>query len=243
MAKPRPLPYNKSITINSSIEKLLKARPVTDPRFTLIETNPIGKEFIPATTPSQDLRADEPITSAMIEKTPIGNGLDVFRTSFRFVCEGQNVPSTSDSLIELGHDDPSGCPSTAIRDWPWTLRNDLLRLNSAVSSDDFDLDRIKPLLSAALAESPNDALTWDQVYSAIIESTPPPLPTVSPFQQTPWLRNTSSFANSSKHGKYVDAVLKELGPMYVGLPNFHETFFRGIVGLEAASEAVFNKCV
>lgn len=42
----------------------------------------------------------------------------------------------------------------------------------------------------------------------------------------------------------MDAVLKEeLGPMYVGLRNFYETFFGGIAGLEAASEVVFKKCM
>ena len=31
--------------------------------------------------------------------------------------------------------------------------------------------------------------------------------------------------------------------MYVGLPGFYETYFGGIAELEAASEAVFKKCV
>ncbi|PVH67806.1 hypothetical protein DL98DRAFT_555026 [Cadophora sp. DSE1049] len=54
---------------------------------------------------------------------------------------------------------------------------------------------------------------------------------------------TNSFANSSEHRKYVDVVLKEeLGPMYVGLCNFHETFLRGVADLETASKAVFKKC-
>ncbi|QYS93445.1 Pkinase_fungal domain-containing protein [Trichoderma simmonsii] len=30
--------------------------------------------------------------------------------------------------------------------------------------------------------------------------------------------------------------------MYVGLPRFHEIFFGDVAGLEAASEAVFDKC-
>ena len=41
----------------------------------------------------------------------------------------------------------------------------------------------------------------------------------------------------------MDVVLKEeLGPMYVGLCNFHETFLRGVADIETASEAVFKKC-
>lgn len=125
-----------------------------------------------------------------------------------------------------------------------SLFSELPRLNSAITSDDFDFDRIKPLLNIALADHPDDALIWHQVYNAITESTPPPRPIASSIQQTPWLRNTSSFANSSEHRKHVDAVLKEeLGPMYVGLRGFHETFFGGVTGLETASEAVFKKCV
>ncbi|KAM7184933.1 hypothetical protein V8F33_012699 [Rhypophila sp. PSN 637] len=57
-------------------------------------------------------------------------------------------------------------------------------------------------------------------------------------------RNTSSFANSSEHRKHVDGVLKEeLGPMYVGLRNFHEAFFGGVAGFETASKAVLKKCM
>jgi hypothetical protein len=38
-------------------------------------------------------------------------------------------------------------------------------------------------------------------------------------------------------------VLKEeLGPMYVGLCNFHKTFLRGVADLKTASKAVFKKC-
>jgi hypothetical protein len=125
-----------------------------------------------------------------------------------------------------------------------TLRNDLLRLISAITSIDFDFDRIKPLLNAALAENPDDALVWDQVYNAVTESTPPPRPIASSLQQTPWLRNTSSFANSSEHRKYVDDVLKEeLGPMHVGLRNFHATYFGDVADLETASEAFFKQCI
>lgn len=98
-------------------------------------------------------------------------------------------------------------------------------------------------MTAALTDNRDDALIWDQVYHAVTESTPPPQLIPSSFQQTPWLRNTNSFANSSEHRKYVDVVLKEeLGPMYVGLCNFHETFLGGVADLETASKAVFKKC-
>lgn len=125
------------------------------------------------------------------------------------------------------------------------LFGDIARLNSYVvgNSDDFDLDHIKPLLHAVLTENPNDALIWTQVYAAVTESTPPPRTVVTSLQQTPWRHNTASFANSSEYRKDVDRVLKaELGNLHVGLPQFHETFFGAVPGLERASEAVVKKC-
>ncbi|KAM7201375.1 hypothetical protein V8F33_003475, partial [Rhypophila sp. PSN 637] len=59
---------------------------------------------------------------------------------------------------------------------PGTLRDDLLRLEFSLRADEFDFDRIKPLLNAALADHIDDALVWDQVYNAVTESTPLPPP-------------------------------------------------------------------
>lgn len=124
----------------------------------------------------------------------------------------------------------------------WQDGSELSRLNTAVTSDDFDLDRIKPLLKSAITGDPDDV--WGQVYKAVTESTPPPQAIASSVQQTPWLRNTSGFANSSEYRKDVDRVLRdELGAMYVGLPRFREAFFGRVAGLETASEAVFKKCM
>lgn len=123
------------------------------------------------------------------------------------------------------------------------LLSDLSRLNSAVNSDDFDLDRIKPLLHITLAENPNDALIWKQVYAVVTETTPPPRTIASSVQQTPLFRSTAGFANSSEYRKNVDRVLKEeLGTLYVGMPGFYETFFGAVLNLKSASQAVFKKC-
>ena len=90
---------------------------------------------------------------------------------------------------------------------------DLLNLNLAVYSDNFDIELIIPLLRAVLNNEPDEVI-WNKVYTAVTESTPPR--PASSIQQTPWLRSTSSFANPTEHRKYVDDVLKEeLGPMYV----------------------------
>ncbi|KAH8655712.1 hypothetical protein BX600DRAFT_552924 [Xylariales sp. PMI_506] len=61
---------------------------------------------------------------------------------------------------------------------------------------------------------------------------------------TPWKYNTSGFANSSEYRQDVDKILREEpGPLYVGIHNFYEALFGGVVGLEPASEAVLKKCM
>ncbi|RSL39132.1 hypothetical protein CEP51_016841, partial [Fusarium floridanum] len=138
--------------------------------------------------------------SKVIEDNPIGNGLDAFHALDDLDQEDlRNL--TLPLLFALQSHTVSGL--LLANKGRGTLRGDLLRLISAAASDDFNFDRVKPLLKSALASEP-DALIWDQVYDAVTESTPPPRPIASSLQQTPWLRNTSSFANSSEHRKYVD---------------------------------------
>ncbi|QLI74381.1 uncharacterized protein G6M90_00g113480 [Metarhizium brunneum] len=123
------------------------------------------------------------------------------------------------------------------------LLSDLLRVNSTVNSGEFDFDHIKPLLKVALADSLDDTLIWNHVYDIVTETTPPPRAIASSIQQTPWSQNTSSFVNSSELRQDVDRVLKqELGPLYVGVPNFCDTFFKGVPDLGTIAETVFSKC-
>ncbi|KAL2168365.1 hypothetical protein VTG60DRAFT_7343 [Thermothelomyces hinnuleus] len=196
--------------------------------------------------------------SEIIEKNPIGNGLEGFRASYRSVCNSKSIPCTFDALGQLDLEDVQNLALDLLlalqslrasrllrsRGSGKNLFSDLSRLNSAVNSDDFDLDRIKPLLNASLADHLDDTLIWDRVYDAVTESTPPPRPIVSSVQQTPWLRNTGSFANSSEHRKYVDNVLKEeLGPMYVDLGGFHKTYFGSVPNLGTVSKKFFEECL
>ncbi|GKU09620.1 unnamed protein product [Fusarium langsethiae] len=128
----------------------------------------------------------------VIRDNPIGNGLDVFRASFDSICEGAGISCCPDALDELDQEDlrnlslpllfalqshtASGLLLT--NTGRGTLRSNLLRLISAAASDDFDFDRVKPLLKSALASEP-DALIWDRAYDAVAESTPPPRPIAS----------------------------------------------------------------
>ncbi|KAK4248230.1 hypothetical protein C7999DRAFT_40513 [Corynascus novoguineensis] len=163
----------------------------------------------------------------IIRDNPIGNGHDAFHALFNTVCSDTTISRIPDALGQLDQEElrklirsflraaqtlPAAdlLPATTHRG---TLRDDLLRLELSLRSDDFDLDRIKPLLNAALADHLDDALIWGRVYDAVTESTPPPRP-------------IDSFVNLSEHRKYVDNVLKEeLGPMYVGLRDFYKTYF------------------
>jgi hypothetical protein len=112
---------------------------------------------------------------------------------------------------------------------------------TAVNNDNFDVDRILPLLQATLREE-SDNVIWNAVYDAVTESTPPFRPTSS-FQQTPLSINTGSFANSTEHRKHVDDVLKdELGHLHVGIPSVFDAFFGDVPGLRLAAQAVFDKC-
>jgi hypothetical protein len=214
--------------------------------------------------------------SEIIKQNPIGNGLEGFRASYRSVCDSKSIPYAPDTLDQLDNEGLASClrcvsssdyhadlrkltraflraaqnlpaadllPARAGRS---TLRSDLLRLELSLESDDSDLDRIKPLLKAALAHDSDDTLVWSRVYdavTAVTESTPPPRPIASSLQQTPWLRNTGSFANSSEHREHVDNVLsEELGPMY-DLRDFHKTYFGDVPNLETASKTFFEHCL
>ncbi|KAK4134878.1 hypothetical protein BT67DRAFT_378402 [Trichocladium antarcticum] len=193
----------------------------------------------------------------IIEQNPIANSLEGFRTSYQSVCRSKRVPCTLDALDQLDLEDVQNLALDLLSALQ-TLRTsrllhsagsgkdlfgDLLRLTSSVYSNNFDLDRIRPLLEAALVDDLNDTLIWDRVYDAVIESTPLPRPIASSSKQTPWRHSTSSFANSSEYRQDVDKILKlELGPLYVGVSRFRETYFGGVAGLEAAANAVFDKC-
>ncbi|KAG8412999.1 hypothetical protein J3458_022484 [Metarhizium acridum] len=193
----------------------------------------------------------------LINENPIQNGLDAFRALFTSICTSRNLPSTIDTLRQLGVEDLRNLALTlftSLRNLPVsgslhstsgsaTLRSVLLRFITAVASDSFDFDRIKPLLEIAISENTQDAQIWDFVSTAAAESTPPPRSIASSLQQTPCSQNTSSFVNSSEYRQNVDPVLKlELEHLYVGLPNFHKSFFGDIPELDMVSEAVFRKC-
>ncbi|RAH81702.1 hypothetical protein BO86DRAFT_448355 [Aspergillus japonicus CBS 114.51] len=196
----------------------------------------------------------------IIQSNPIGSRLDYVRSSFKSPClsKGISCPCPQDALHQLASEDAQGlsldlilalqsCKASRLLPASGPGKNlyhDLSRFSTAIKSDDFHLDQIKPLLEGALADTvPDDILIWQLVYRAVLESTPPPRPTASSFSQTPWRSNTSAFANSSEYRQDVGRVLKaELGVLYVSLAGFSERFFGSIAGLEAAAGAVLAQC-
>ncbi|CAH0020241.1 unnamed protein product [Clonostachys rhizophaga] len=101
--------------------------------------------------------------SRLIEDHPIGSNLDAFRNSFTSLCKDRAILHSPDPLAHLAHEGRG------------SLRNDPLKLISAVASDEFDFGRANPLLKSALADELDDILIWNKVYNAVIEPTPPPV--------------------------------------------------------------------
>ncbi|KAI1839917.1 hypothetical protein JX266_013876 [Neoarthrinium moseri] len=196
---------------------------------------------------------DSPDLPSVVARYPIGTGLQSFRASFEEFCQSKRlVPSAGvwggldDLSLDLlsalqGLRAPRQLPS---RRHGKNLLDDLSALTSSINTTgaSFRYGRLQALLKAVLSAEPDEQI-WKEVDNVLTESTPPPGPFASSTQETPWLRNTGSFANSSERRKYVDDVLRsELGQFHVGLPDFEPTFFGCVSDLATTSDVVFLKC-
>ncbi|KKZ63527.1 hypothetical protein EMCG_02152 [[Emmonsia] crescens] len=190
-----------------------------------------------------------PPRSEIISSHPIGDRLEAFRDLYG-ICQPLFDPGTSISTDGDVKDNANNgvldflvalptlpaCRILLSARGSSALYTDILRIAA-----NFEVRPLLPLLKAVRDKEPDEVI-WDKVYAAVTESTPPPRPPPS-FQQTPWLRNTSSLANSSERRKHVDGVLKEeLGDMYVDIPGFHDAFFEDILELQTKAQAVFERC-
>ena len=77
------------------------------------------------------------------------------------------------------------------------LRGDFFRQLGSLLDSDFDVERFLPLLNAILRIEPDEVI-WEKVYATVAD---PPRLLPLHIQQTPHLRNTSSFLHSSEHRK------------------------------------------
>ncbi|KAF2241862.1 hypothetical protein BU26DRAFT_171586 [Trematosphaeria pertusa] len=145
----------------------------------------------------------------IIKSNPIGKRLDGFRNTHALnpldddnqEVDNEELKATLfDLIVALQILPASRClPSKKGSE---NLLHDLARLNIAMISDIIDTARVKPLLDAVLNKQPDEVI-WDAVYDAMTASASPP-GTLSSSPRTPWSHNTSSFANSTQHRKYVD---------------------------------------
>ncbi|ORY59297.1 uncharacterized protein BCR38DRAFT_446201 [Pseudomassariella vexata] len=97
--------------------------------------------------------------SDIIHAHPFGKHLDMFRNSLNSSQSLDTVSNTG--LQNLGlqllgllqvHDAARLLPTKSGR----TLFNELPRLVSAITDDDFDFDRIRPLLNAVITNKPDN---------------------------------------------------------------------------------------
>jgi hypothetical protein len=134
------------------------------------------------------------------------------------------------------------------------LFSDLSKLNLAINTGDFDVERVIPLLRAVLNDASDDAI-WEQVYNLLREpafstdvapSTPPPSdPTrTASFQQTPWSFNTGSFADTSDLRRNVDPILRDEveDNFKIDHPDVFDAFFGKILELHETTAAVLQSC-
>jgi Fungal protein kinase len=208
--------------------------------------------------------------SEIIQNNPIGTGLDAFRDAFSSTCQKLSLPTSLDAVDQIGdkcnrHEcivesslmctdlkNPTLDLILALQNLPasrllpsstgrGTLFGDLSRFSSMIDSEQFNVERVIPLLKGVI-NNKSDEILFTKVYAAVTESTPPPRP-LPYLAQTPHKQTTSSIVNSSEHRKYMDDVLKEeLGPLYVGVPGFYDVFFGQISDLKSKADAVFKKC-
>ncbi|KAF2452531.1 hypothetical protein BDY21DRAFT_388543 [Lineolata rhizophorae] len=159
-----------------------------------------------------------PTTSEVVKANPIGKGLDAFRKlknlGLDLVLALQSLPA---------------CRSLPSSTGRGTLTSDLSRFIPVIDSNEFDAERIRPLLKAIIDNEPDETIL-NKVAAAFTESTPPP-------------DRCLSYVNSSEHRKYMDDALKEeLTSVYVGVPGLYEAFFGEVDGLASTAEAVFKNC-
>ncbi|OJD26529.1 hypothetical protein ACJ73_02084 [Blastomyces percursus] len=124
------------------------------------------------------------------------------------------------------------------------IASEIARLFERVQKGEFGYIHYRPLVELVIQKAP-DLDIWNAVLSLITlasQVTPPPRPIAS-LQQTPWLRNTSSFANSAEYRRHVDTILKEeLGDLHADIHGFLEAYFGNISGLDSATHTVLDKC-
>nr|ODN99652.1 hypothetical protein L204_02085 [Cryptococcus depauperatus CBS 7855] len=113
--------------------------------------------------------------SKIIQDHPIANGLDTFRATFRpqiatniiNLRNRRDLQDITSSLLSALQIPPVSRLLQSEMSTQYTVQDDILRLEFAALSDDFDFDCIRSLLEIALSDNPEDALIWDLVAAHV----------------------------------------------------------------------------
>ncbi|KAK4145918.1 uncharacterized protein C8A04DRAFT_35481 [Dichotomopilus funicola] len=155
--------------------------------------------------------------SELIGQNPIGNGPEAFRNSYALVCNDRCLPFTPESFDQIHDQDLN----TLIYSFLWAAQKlptaDLLPSTTGRGTLQIDLFRLELSLIEA------DGFDFDGLKPLLKDALAEELD-----DALVWRR-------------IYDA--HELGPIHVDIPRFRQSFFGGVTGLEAASKAVFSKCM
>ncbi|KAH6611293.1 hypothetical protein Trco_001313 [Trichoderma cornu-damae] len=143
----------------------------------------------------------------IIEENPIRDGLDAFRNKFASISDSIDLGSSPDAfdLLERSRRRIIALEILAtLQILPATQRlrsassnkllfKDILDAFLDVSTDEFDVSRIKPLLKVVFDNS-EDAAVWTQVYKAFSKASPSPPPIPSPVASLSTTATTATAA-------------------------------------------------
>ncbi|KAL7799783.1 serine/threonine-protein kinase Sgk2 [Trichoderma ceciliae] len=206
--------------------------------------------------------------SEVIRSKPIGDGLNVFRDSFKSLCEELRISTSVDGLQHIGYEGLQSLaldivsallvlPASRILSSNSGNKNffhELLRLSSAINSDDFYIERVTPLLEAVI-NNESDDIIWDKAYAAVAETTPLPF-----LDQPPRFNARNSIINSliafdtpvrsssasqrgieQTHYEVDQRILEELtGRIYYDVAEFFVRYFEGKVWTDITRDIYEN---
>ncbi|PLB47088.1 hypothetical protein P170DRAFT_511741 [Aspergillus steynii IBT 23096] len=161
----------------------------------------------------------------IIDHKPIGAGLDAFRANLTSVCESRGLPFSVEAILNLSPEDRQdisldlvlalqALPASRLLPSIGGCKNlfgDLARWSESINSDEFEFDRIVPLLVAVLDREP-DAVVWDSLRCG-------------------GTTTTTAYA----------MLEDELGSIYTDVPGFDEAYFGTVDGLQEVAAVVFSK--
>ncbi|KAF2622864.1 hypothetical protein BU25DRAFT_425345 [Macroventuria anomochaeta] len=152
--------------------------------------------------------------SNLINDNPIDSGLDLFRGLFRSTQTELEILSLSEAVLYIVKNTFQNFPASNQLPSKFqnaTLLNDINRFTPSITSKAYDIQRTVILCDRVVRCAPDEEI-WDALYDLVTESTPPPCPPSS-ILQSPWLRNTSGFANLNEHCRYMFRAYKGIACM------------------------------